>query len=305
MKISNLILSASLFLMLACSASKPLLLEVNMAKNKEFTIESNTNTVVDVTVMGQQQKTLSTQSVETQYKVMDVMPNGDVAVKSTIMSMKDTNDSAQGSTTFDSKNLEGSDATMVELMQPLIGHEMSMVIDKTGEIKSFEQEDVLEKMFADADEAMMMAKASLEGQFGEDAMKNKMLSLGNVLPNKSIKKGDTWTKEKKIKSVMLLLSNYTYTLNERKDGKAFISVVGTTKTDPTAGPVEMMGMEMSYLLSGPVKGTLVVDEKTGWVIQSDVEQVLKGTMKIKNEMIGEMDAQMDMSTTTTTATKNF
>ena len=58
-------------------------------------------------------------------------------------------------------------------------------------------------------------------------------------------------------------------------------------------------------MSGPVKGTLVVDEKTGWVIQSDVEQVLKGTMKIKNEMIGEMDAQMDMSTTTTTATKNF
>lgn len=305
MKLSNLILSVGLFLLLGCSASKPLMLKMNMAQGKEFTVETNTNTIVDVVVMGQTQKTLSTQFVETKFNVMDVMPNGDIAVKSTIMSMANTNDTAQGSTSYDSKNLKDSDPSMADLMQPIIGHEMNMVMDNTGELKSFEQENLLDKMFADADEAMMAAKASMEGQFGEEAMKGMMQGLGNVLPNKAIKKGDTWTKDRKIETLMVLLTNSTYTLNERKDGKAFISLVGTTKTDATAPPVDMMGMQMSYIMSGPVKGTLVVDEKTGWVISSNIEQELKGTMKIKNEQIGEMDAQMDMSSTTTTEAKNF
>lgn len=305
MKISNLILSLSLFLLLGCAASKPLTLQMNMAQGKEFVMESNTNTLVDVEVMGQQQKSLSTQSTETKFNVMDVMPNGDLAVKGTIMSMVNINESAQGGVTYDSKNPEESDESMAKLMQPIIGHEMNMVMNKSGQLISFEQEDVLEKMFANADESMMAAKATLEGQFGEEGMKNMVQSFGNVLPNKAIKKGDTWTKERKVKTMMVLLVNSTYTLNERKDGKAYISVVGTTKTDPTAPPVDMMGMEMSYLMNGPIKGTLVVDEKTGWTIKSDIEQVMKGTMKIKNEMIGEMDAQMKMNSTTTTEAKNF
>jgi hypothetical protein len=236
---------------------------------------------------------------------MDVMSNGDIAVKGTIMSMTNTNDSAQGGTSYDSKNIEESDASMVTLMQPLIGHEMNMVMNNTGQLISFEQEDVLEKMFANADESMMAAKATMQGQFGEEGMKSMMQGLGNVLPNRAIKKGDTWTKDRTVKTMMVLKVNSTYTLTERKDGKAYISVVGTTKTDPSAPPVEMMGMEMTYIMSGPIKGTLVVDEKTGWTIQSDVEQEMKGTMKIKNEMIGEMDAQMDMSSTTVTKAKNF
>ena len=305
MKISNLILSLSLLLLLGCSASKPLMLKMNIVEGKEFTMETSTNTVVDVVVMGQQQKSLSTQSTETKFNVMDVMPNGDIAVKGTIMSMTSTNDSAQGGTSYDSKNIEESDASMVTLMQPLIGHEMNMVMNSTGELISFEQEDVLEKMFSSADETMMAAKASMEGQFGEEGMKSMMQGLGNVLPDRAIKKGDTWTKDRTVKTMMVLQVNSTYTLTERKDGKAYISVVGTTKTDPTAPPVEMMGMEMTYIMSGPIKGTLVVDEKTGWTLQSNVEQAMKGTMKIKNEMIGEMDAQMDMVSTTVSEAKNF
>ena len=305
MKISNLILSLSLLLLLGCSASKPLMLKMNIVEGKEFTMETSTNTVVDVVVMGQQQKSLSTQSTETKFNVMDVMPNGDIAVKGTIMSMASTNDSAQGGTSYDSKNIEESDASMVTLMQPLIGHEMNMVMNSTGELISFEQEDVLEKMFSSADETMMAAKASMEGQFGEEGMKSMMQGLGNVLPDRAIKKGDTWTKDRTVKTMMVLQVNSTYTLTERKDGKAYISVVGTTKTDPTAPPVEMMGMEMTYIMSGPIKGTLVVDEKTGWTLQSNVEQAMKGTMKIKNEMIGEMDAQMDMVSTTVSEAKNF
>lgn len=305
MKISNLILSLGLFLLLSCGASKPLLLEMNMIEGKEFTMETSTNTIVDIVVMGQQQKSLATQSTETKFNVQNLMPNGDVALKSTIINMSNTNDSAQGSTTYDSKNVEESDEAMVTLMQPLIGHEMNIVMNKSGQLIKFEQEDVIEKMFAHADETMMAAKATLEGQFGEEGMKSMIQGLGNVLPNKAVKKGDTWTKEREVKTMMVLLVNSTYTLTERKDGKAYISVVGTTKTDPTAAPVEMMGMEMSYIMSGPIKGTLVVDEKTGWTIKSDIEQVMKGTMKIKNEMIGEMDAQMDMSSTTTTEAKNF
>ena len=305
MKFSNLILSLALLLLLGCSVSKPLMLKMNVAEGKEFTVETHTNTVVDVKVMGQSQKTLSTQLTETKFNVTDVMPNGDMAVKSTIMNMANSNDTAQGSTSFDSRNLKDSDESMVTLMQPIIGHEINMVMDNTGELKSFEQENLLDKMFANADEAMMAAKASMEGQFGEEAMKSMMQGLGNVLPNKAIKKGDSWAKDRTVKTMMVLLVNSTYTLNERKDGKAYISVVGSTKTDPTAPPVDMMGMEMSYIMSGPIKGTLVVDEKTGWVLQSDIEQELKGTMKIKNEMIGEMDAQMDMVSTTTTEAKNF
>ncbi len=300
MKISNLVLALGIMTLLACAASKPVTLAINMAKGNEFSIETSTNTVVDVNVMGQAQKSLSTQTVGTKYQIMDVMPNGNVALKGTIMSMASSTDNAQASMSYDSKKPNDGDASLASLMTPILGHEMNIVMDQQGEIVTFEQEDVLEKMFANADESMMAAKATMEGQYGEDGMRNIVQAFGSVLPNKPIKKGDTWTKSSTTKNAMTLMTNYTYTLNERKEGKAYLSVVGTTKSDPTAAPADMMGMEIRYDMSGPVKGTLVVDEKTGWTIESDIEQTMKGTMKIKNEMIGEIDAQMDMVATTTT-----
>jgi len=271
-----------------------------MAKGHEFSIETSTNTVVDVDVMGQSQTSLSTQTVDTKYKIMDIMEDGNIAFKSTIMNIASTTDNAQASVSYDSKKPGEGDPSMAQIMQPMVGHEMNIMMNSQGEIVTFEQENVLDKMFKDADESMMAAKATMEAQYGENGMKNMVQAFGSVLPNKPIKKGDTWVKETKTKTAMTLIVNCTYTLIERKDGKAYLSVNGTSKSDPNAAPSEMMGMEMTYDMSGPLKGTLVLDEKTGWTIESEIEQAMKGSMKIKNEMIGEMEAKMDMVATTTT-----
>ena len=89
--------------------------------------------------------------------------------------------------------------------------------------------------------------------------------------------------------------NLTYTLTNRKAGKATILMNGTISPNLNAPGMEMMGMNMKYNLSGTIKGEILVDEKTGWADKTEMIQDLKGDVQMSGELIGSLNTEMEMS----------
>jgi hypothetical protein len=75
-----------------------------------------------------------------------------------------------------------------------------------------------------------------------------------------------------------LVVSTTYTLAERKDGVATLNVEATLKSNPDGKPMEMGPMTIKHELKGTQKGTITIDEATGWYAGGEMTQELEGKM---------------------------
>ena len=115
---------------------------------------------------------------------------------------------------------------------------------------------------------------------------------GIIKGNPSI--GSSWNTTTDAKGIINMTLDQTYTLKERKNGQAIIAVTGTAKTDPNEEGLEFQGMQISYDLTGPITGTIIVDEATGWAISSDVTPNLSGKMTVKGSPLGNMNVNANV-----------
>lgn len=307
MKLTNIALVFASLLFVACSGSKPLSLQLAVPQGDKFNYSMSSNTVANVSVMGMDQKTTSSQTMDYVYEVLSSASNGDQKIKSTIKSVEVTQINPMSSLTYSSKETSGNSEELEKVFESILGHEMIMNFNKKGQMIEFEKGgDLVQKMFEESDsEGMDQMKAIIEGQFGEDAMAQQLSNISSVYPDKPVKVGDSWYKENVTTGAIGLIIKTTYTLTGRKNGKALVDVKGSVSPNPDNEALEMMGMTMSYNLVGPLSGTMVIDEKTGWVDESNIDQDLKGKVNISGEMIGSMETDMDMSSSTSTKRTNL
>jgi hypothetical protein len=98
--------------------------------------------------------------------------------------------------------------------------------------------------------------------------------------------------------------HHTWRLKRIEDGKVYIEM--KSKIEPNAeARVSQMGMEMTYDISGEQKGTLVLDESSGWLSESEIKQNFKGKIVISSGPYGQketMEYPVAMSGTSTIET---
>ena len=302
MKFTHIIFALSCLFIISCASNKPLSLKMALPQGDKFNYSMATNTVANVSVMGMDQKTTSMQKLDYVYEVLSSTTNGDQKIKSTIRSVEVDQINPMQTMHYSSRETTGNSPELADVYEPILGHEMIMNFNNKGEMVKFEKGgDLVSKMFEGKDdEAMAQMKSLIEGQFGEEAMAAQLSNITSIYPDKPVKVGDTWMKENVTTGAIALIIKTTYTLTSRKNGKAMISLKGTVTPSPDSEALEMMGMKMTYQLGGPLTGNMIVDEKTGWVDESNVDQELEGKVNISGEMIGSMDTDMSMSSSTMT-----
>jgi len=99
---------------------------------------------------------------------------------------------------------------------------------------------------------------------GIDSAENKM-QLFIRYPDSAVAIGDSWNKELVIKAGNKMNCSAKYTLKEVKSNIATISMVGIL-----TGKGESFGHD--FTIDGEVTGTFTVDLKTGWPINTDIDQ---------------------------------
>jgi hypothetical protein len=105
-----------------------------------------------------------------------------------------------------------------------------------------------------------------------------MEQLFYLFPASAIRVGETWTIESKQKGDIQFDVVTTYTLQNVRDGIAFIESDGTMTNDKNATVV--MGQTVTGNLSGKQEGNYQVDVVSGMLLTSEIHSTVKGTLQI-------------------------
>ncbi|MBA7674617.1 hypothetical protein ES703_82837 [subsurface metagenome] len=97
-----------------------------------------------------------------------------------------------------------------------------------------------------------------------------------------ISPGDSWSRNVTYSSGSAMILESKWTLKERKNGVAVIVVASTIKPNPQAKPTEMgsPGVTSSSEFTGNQQGLIEMQESTGLIIKSKINQQMSGQNKI-------------------------
>lgn len=280
-------------LLTACSATKPLTMDMALEKGANFNYEITNTNNIGMSIMGQDMSVDGKSSQDYNFTVKAIQPTGvteidfkidRITVDATIpMSEAISYDSEKGNTDSPLGSLGG-----------LIGKTMQASLNKNGTVTSIEGADAMLKQVLGKVKGGEQMATILEGYIGESAFKTSFATLTGFSQGKVLQVGDSWSKQVDTESGISLNTDYTYTIRERSGGKVTIDVTGESKSDPNAKPIEAKGVKMSYNLAGPVTGVIVVDEKTGWAVTSDIQQDLSGKITVGGTPLGDMNLDAKM-----------
>ena len=302
-KILFSLLGLVLLIASACNTSRSLTDGISFKKGDTYTFKQESNTKSMVSVMGQDVENNQKQVYVYENKVENVLPNGDVEMTSTIKGieyeMESMGTKMSYSSMDESKN-ENADQ-LKGIYSAMIGRQFKMVLDSKGQLKSFSGADaMIEDMTTKMKEEGISTDAleMMKNQFNDKEMQQTFgANMSSLLPTTPVKVGDSWNKTTMMKMLGLKFDT-KYTLDKVQDGKAYLSIASTGTPIPDAEPMKMMGMEMKYNLTGTQTGNAVVDLKTGFPINSNLNQDFDGTMTMSGGMLpGEMDADMSVKGT--------
>jgi len=285
-------LAISLCLLAACSATKPLSSTMNVTKGDNFGYTVTQHTNMDISVMGQDMSTTGRQDTEYAFKIMEVAPSGDFKTDVTIQRVAFQQKVPMvGDIKYDSADKEGSKNSPLKSLGETVGKRFQVSYNKNGII---EKTEGVQAIIGDLSKSMNKQGAEqIVSQFGTEGITNTLRNLSGIIQGNP-EVGSTWNLKTEAMGMVNMSLDQTYTLTERKDGKAIITVGGTAKTIDGDGALEFQGMQISYDMEGPITGTIIVDEKTGWAISSDVTPNLKGKMTLTGGPLGSMSANASM-----------
>ncbi len=281
-------------LITACSTtSKPLTMNMGLEQGASFDYEITNTNNIGMSIMGQDMSVDGRSSQDYNFVVKAIQPTGitDIDFKIDRITV-DATVPMTDAISYDSD--KGNTDSPLGSLGGLIGKTMEASLNKNGTVTSIEGADEMLKQVLGKVKGGAQVATILEGYIGESAFKNTFATLTGFSQGKVLQVGDTWSKAIDTESGISLNTDYTYTIRERSGGKVTIDVTGAAKSDPNAKPIEAQGVKMSYNLAGPVTGVIVVDEKTGWALTSDIQQDLSGKITVGGTPLGDMNLDAKM-----------
>ena len=154
---------------------------------------------------------------------------------------------------------------MKKVFTGIKGKAFMMKVDEEGNVQSVSGFDEIINGMVDSagvDEDMkLQMKVSLRDQFNEQELKNQFAQVFMIFPNKSVKVGDSWQKKYRMGGKMPADFSTTYTAKKMEGDQ--ITLDAKTIIGSAGGKTAV---------SGEQNGTLLVDIKTGLVINAEFSQ---------------------------------
>ncbi len=250
------------------SATATKMLQFNFEKGKGYDYEMMMD--IDQKVMGQPMK----MGMSTYYSMDVTEDDGNMKTLTTrfdrfkmdmnVAGMDMTVDTDKSATADDDKN----PMQMVNrIFGAIKGQQFTMKINKEGkveEVSGFKEmaSAIADSMHLDEKErAEMIAK--FNQQFNEEGIKGQFERVLYIFPNKEVKVGDNWEKSTSVTGQMGGKYRSTYTVKEIEGD--MVTLEEKTKIEGEAEGADM---------DGKVSGILVVDSKSGLVVNADQDVVI-------------------------------
>ena len=167
----------------------------------------------------------------------------------------------------------------------LVGSKFSVKMKENGEVISIKGIDELYKkvekaitpFVKEAEQRKQFVEFFKQG-FNEKMLKEEFSAGINILPQKGVKLGESWTISENIDPEGKVKSNITYTLNKIENVVAEVSVTGNIPAK--SNKQTQNGITMTMSVEGSQNGTLKIDENSGWVLSSkmNIKTTNKQTM---------------------------
>lgn len=207
----------------------------------------------------------------------------DISIK--ILGKKTVSSGNGQSVTIDTNQAEPKDPgakLMWKVNKAMAGQVLNMKMKESGEVVSITG---FEPLYAKANAAVVGilkdAKEKkgfaeqLEATFNEGVIKDQLTKSMNIIPEKGVKIGESWTKTEKLDPQGKLVLSTTYTLNKVENGVAEVSVKGgiPLKSEKQT----QQGLTQSISFEGSQTGNLRFDAYSGWLTNSTIS--MKSTSK--------------------------
>ena len=241
---------------------------------------------ISQTIQEQTQDILQTIGTGYTFDVEDVDFDGSITVKVTYHSILFKQDGPMGKFEYDSSDPPAEIPPMAMGFNALVGQSFTMIISPEGNVKDiYGVDEMLSNMIEQLDlpDFPMMddLMKNLKGQFGDEALKENMEKMMAVFPDSPVGIGDRWTKRLVLSRGFPMILDNTWTLKASKDGLAIIEVRSVVEPNEEAPPIDMGIMKINYKLSGEQKGTMEIQEITGWPVQGELTQKFSGQVEME------------------------
>jgi hypothetical protein len=270
MKLLSVKLSTVILLLLSFSfnsiGADTYTLEYRLEKGKTY--NQNLTSVSKMEVMGMNMGITS--EIGIKYDVLG-QNNDAFDIRTTYKRIK-TNMSGPTSFVIDSDSPEKStDKSIGEVFKSFIETPIDIQLTKQGKITSLKGADKLvEKINSVSNEQL---KQLLNQQFSEKAIQASYEQMTILFPAKPVAIGESWYITKNLNSSGVdIISKMKLTLKQVKDNVATLDCTGTLATPEGGGVLSVQGMEAKVSIKGEQAGTILIDMKTGWIINSEITQ---------------------------------
>ncbi len=220
------------------------------------------------------------------------------------MTMKTPN----GEMAFNSDKPADEKDIFSSLLHKLINHPFKMTMLTNGIVKQIKGTDsILTSLLNDVPGLDAAQKSQileqLKQSYGENSLKGNIEQLTAIFPDKKVAVNEEWQNTIQLHSVIHAMVTNHFKLIEYNSGVATIESHAETKTNNDESKIN--GMPAIYHLSGATDSKIKVDAKTGWIIEADINQNLKGNLEIKDnpQVPGGMTIPMQFMITSKTSDK--
>jgi hypothetical protein len=288
-----LLSSITLLFCVSMMAQKSADLKMNPEKNKIYRFKASSSQTVSQTVNGNQQTTDSRADYSLSLKVIDA--TADFVISEVHIDTLITNTNTMGRNIIlssareaDIKSKETTDI-LSYFMNRLSKNAVYVKIDHSGKVA----EIVNAKMLSDVilkdtssitltGPARASVKKQIEGIISDNTLKTTIEMFTYHLPGKQVADGDNWNLNvTTVSGGMSLDINTKYHLDGIAGNSANITVESDIKATPNADPIKSGGANVTYDdLKGLSKSTLIVDVRTGLVIEEKEKTRIQGNLGV-------------------------
>jgi len=285
-------------------------LEWKFELDKTFYQKMETETVQTMKVMGSDIKQTQTQTFFFSWKPVKKNDDGSWDIKQKIDAIVMKIEIGGQPITYDSRKKEGGTTALGDFFKQLVDSEFTLTVSKDFKVTKITGRDDFLKKLTSANPQM---DALLKQILSEESLKEMADPTFAAIPNKEVKKGDTWKKESTLDMgpIGKYTNTYDYTYDGPNDKKLEQIKVATTlkytAPDNTAvGGGLPFKIKSATLTSKNAGGTILFNKEKGRVESSEMKVDLDGDLNI--EIGGQTTAvnlKQTQKTTVTTDDKDL
>jgi hypothetical protein len=297
------VVPALAFLAAGAWGQSPVELKWKFEKGKSFYQEMTTETKQEMKVMGQTINQFQKVTFYLSWNPVE-QKDGNWTVKQKIEGLKMEIEIGGNKIPYDSTKEGGPTNPLSDFFKALVGSEFTLTIDKNMKITKIDGRDEFLKKLVKENQQMAPL---LQTILSDEALKQMSDPAFAVIPDKPVKKGDTWNRKAALNMgpIGTFDTDYKYTDEGADENKLQKIKVETSlkyqPPGPNAGgnlPFKIMKADLN---SKDSNGNILFDSTKGRVSSSNMTMKLTGTLTIE---IGgtASDVTLDQTQTTTVKT---